>query len=107
MAVSSRLTEQFRISDEIRINDVDLQLQKYPTQKIQASYAPLGFFPTQSIMIPPVIKEIAGRETNWIVEVSKRNKVVYFGIGNKLVVWDFDQQVNASLMRNLQKNNGR
>ena len=37
--------------------------------------------------------------------MSKRNKVVYFGIGNTLVVWNYDQQMNQGVMRTLQKNN--
>ena len=40
--------------------------------------------------IPKYIQdELSQANYNPISEMSKRHQIVYFGIGNKLVVWDY------------------
>ena len=89
------------------LNDLNLQIQDARNQQLSANYSPLAYFPTQSILIPKQIHEIAGDQKDWKVEMSKRNKLIYFGIGNRLVVWDYDQQMNQGIVRSLQNNNNR
>lgn len=70
----------------------------------------MTFIPTQHIRVPAAVDEAQQRHAygngqQRIVEISKRNKVVYFAFGNKLIVWDYAQQSQHARTRGATRNN--
>ena len=71
----------------------------------QTVYGPMTYIPSQHIRLPAAVEEAQQRcVSKQIVEISKRNKVIYFGLGNKLIVWDYTQQSQNASARGAKRN---
>ena len=102
-AVQDKLEFQFSLSKDYDLTDLANQTVSQGAAP-QAEYKPLTFIPSLQMPIPHQIKEeLNSFDGGVVTEMSKRHPIVYFGISNRLYVWDYMRRVQNSQKRSKQK----